>query len=44
MYFHGQTAYFLLELDSSPLSEYTIASFSIHLMKDILSASKFWQL
>ena len=42
--FRGLTAHFFLVLDTSLLSECTTVYLPIHLWKDILVASKCWQL
>ena len=42
--FHGLIAHFFLAVNNIPLYGYTTVYVFIHLLKDILVASKFWQL
>ena len=44
MSFHGLISHFSLALNNSLLSGGTKVHLSIHLLKEILVASKFWQL
>ena len=43
MSFYGFIAHFFLVLSKSPFPRYTTVYLTIHLLKDILVASKFWQ-
>ena len=42
-FLHGLTVHFFLVLNNIPLSGCTTVYSSIHLLKDILTVSKFWQ-
>jgi len=44
MSFHGLTAHLFLVLNNNPLSWYITVHLPVHLLKDILVASEFWQL